>query len=363
MKNGTFHVQKEWDMNRQLSILQSVVPDLIAVATMRFNVLSAIAQLAPVGRRTLAEQLQLSERVLRGETDFLRAQQLIQSTSKGMVMTNQGTVVLSELQELLTVSRTHLDREQQLARRLGFAECHIVPGDLSDTAEGLVHLAKRLSAVLVEQLPKGNTTIAVTGGTTLAALVPYISFDVAQNRRITVVPARGGGEDALHIQSNTVSDLLAHRLSGEYIPLFVPEHVSPETYDALINEHAVARTIAMMQQATCLIYSVGSAVTMAERRTMPAQLISMLKERKAVGEAFGVFFNQEGQVIHRLARVGLHLEDLESIPYSILVAGGHQKAPVLAAYAKLAPSQTILVTDEGLANSVLTGEPIKNNKS
>lgn len=57
-------------MRDELSAIEAVAPDFVGVVKKRYQVLQHIDWLAPVGRRTLAEQLKLSERVIRTETDF-----------------------------------------------------------------------------------------------------------------------------------------------------------------------------------------------------------------------------------------------------------------------------------------------------
>ena len=97
---------------------------------------------------------------------------------------------------------------------------------------------------------------------------------------------------------------------------------------------------------------------MAKRRSMSDEDLSMLHEKKAVGESFGYFFNEQGEVVHKIPRIGLQLKDLKSIPYVIAVAGGESKAKVIEAYIKNAPEQTWLITDEGAANQILKEETL-----
>ena len=150
---------------------------------------------------------------------------------------------------------------------------------------------------------------------------------------------------------------MAMKTGGEHFSLYVPEHVSKETYLPLLQEPLVSQTLSMMKQANCLLYSVGNASVMAERRGLLPQESQFIANKRAVGEAFGCFFDAKGKVVFKLPRVGLHLSDLESIPHSIAIVEGAQKAEALIAYAKLAPiDRTWFVIDESLANMVLNGE-------
>ena len=80
-----------------------------------------------------------------------------------------------------------------------------------------------------------------------------------------------------------------------------------------------------------------------------------LKDLHAVGEAFGYYFNEAGDVVHKVQTIGLQLDDLDNAEHVIAVAGGTTKAKAIRAYMKQAPSSTILITDEGAASEILHG--------
>jgi central glycolytic genes regulator len=94
---------------------------------------------------------------------------------------------------------------------------------------------------------------------------------------------------------------------------------------------------------------------MAEQRKTNPGVLRKLENSKAVGEAFGYYFNEEGEIVHKVSTIGLQLEDLADIPNVIAVAGGGSKAKAIKAYLKQAPISTILITDEGVARTLLKG--------
>ena len=59
-----------------------------------------------------------------------------------------------------------------------------------------------------------------------------------------------------------------------------------------------------------IIHGIGEALEMAERRNSDLELIKQLIEKKAVAEAFGYYFNQDGEIVHKVSTVGIQLEDL-----------------------------------------------------
>jgi central glycolytic genes regulator len=91
---------------------------------------------------------------------------------------------------------------------------------------------------------------------------------------------------------------------------------------------------------------------MAERRKTTPEDFKKIIEEKAVAEAFGYYFDQEGKIVHKVQTVGIQLEDIDEVPNVIAVAGGASKAKAINAYMKQA-LDSVLVTDEGAANELI----------
>jgi central glycolytic genes regulator len=99
-------------------------------------------------------------------------------------------------------------------------------------------------------------------------------------------------------------------------------------------------------------------MTMAKRRRSSTEVLDKLSESNAVGEAFGYYFNEAGEVVHKVHTIGLQLEDLQNAEHVIAVAGGQSKGKAIGAYLKQAPASTILITDEGAAKELLKGKSL-----
>lgn len=135
-------------MDSDLTLLQSLVPDVFKIIRQRFLVLEQISLLAPVGRRVVAKKLGLSERNIRTETDYLKQLHLIEINSSGMVLTEKGEITLKELAPLIDRIFNASKTELQLASKLGIDRVIIVPGnaDLQDRVWAL--MGEQLSAAL-----------------------------------------------------------------------------------------------------------------------------------------------------------------------------------------------------------------------
>ncbi len=101
-----------------------------------------------------------------------------------------------------------------------------------------------------------------------------------------------------------------------------------------------------------VVHGIGQSKIMGIRRNMSADILDLLEEKQAVGEAFGYYFDQGGNIAYKMKTIGLTLDDLPYIPYIIAVAGGKSKANAILSVLKHHMKQ-MLVTDEGAAREML----------
>ncbi|NEW65447.1 hypothetical protein H1220_05820 [Carnobacteriaceae bacterium zg-84] len=345
-------------MEQTISLLESLVPEFIGHVAKRMKILDTISLYEPIGRRLLASEVGLSERTLRTEIEQLREVDLVIVSKSGISLTNKSKQLLDTLRPIFQLEEYLRQKEYDIQQKFGIKQCRIVSGNANKDEMFFKRLGKAISDILNDILPLELNVLAVTGGTTLSKTVEYVNSDLSQDRYFTVVPARGGGNASLTIEANMVSYMLAQKLKGNSVSLFVPDILTAELHQALLNDSAISETISLLKKTNCLIYSIGNAKIMAGRRGVSKQDIERILTKGAVGEALGVFFDEKGRIVHRLARIGLVLEDLHHLPNEILVVVGSQKAKALNAYMTLAPKNTILVLDEALANMVLKEETL-----
>lgn len=342
-------------MHQEIEWLEAVAPDLLDTMTQRFAILKNIAKMQPVGRRSLALKLNLSERVLRTETDFLKKQGLVSVAKLGMSLTSKGQGTLQGLSEFMEQFLGIQQLERQLATFLGIERCLIAKGDSNSSPKVVTLMGYLLNDALKTALPKGKNIIAAMGGTTMAQVATCMTDNLSLQRELIFVPARGGISERVDIQANNICAQMALNTGGKHRVLYVPEQVSEDTYYPLLQEPSVQEVITLINQSNVALHSVGEAVLMAKRRSMPTEIIEMLQQKHAVAEAFGYFFDEAGKVVYKIPRIGLQLEDLASMDCVFAVAGGHLKAKAIVAYMKHAPKQTCLITDQGAAKAILKG--------
>lgn len=329
-------------------VLVSLVPELFEEAELRYAVLKQVSLQQPVGRRTIAEAIGSSERVVRSQATHLEEAGLVVVSPTGIRITARGERLLVALAEYFRKRQSVMQREIFLAEALGMSEVSIVRGDSARNPAILANVAQE-GALLVAKLLRDGMVVAVSGGTTLALLAKALPANAAA---ITTVPARGGFGEHLETQANVVAAQIARKTGGDYRMLHVPDGFSPEIIALMRREDASLREVEeLIHRADVLVLGIGEAMQMAERRQLPEDGREQILQGGAVGEALGYYADPMGKVVYCRHNVGVTLAELASVPETVIVAGGSHKAQAILAMAR-AGVRGRLVTDEGAADAM-----------
>ncbi|TKI46269.1 hypothetical protein EYB33_19200 [Lysinibacillus sphaericus] len=327
-----------------------LLPEMNPLLQSRYRILQSVQLMQPIGRRTLAESLKMTEREIRKETDILREQGLLDSQKSGMVCTSDGELVIEQLRALVYEWSGLTQLGKALEQQLGLQHVLVVPGDYNDDETVLTLLGKEAAQQFLLTITN-EQVVAVTGGKSVASLAQFLQ-PVDHQQNITFVAARGGIGHEMHMQANTLVATFAMQMDAQHRTLFLPEHLSEQAYQAMLTEPMVTEIMAYYDRADCVIHGIGSAEEMAIRRNTSAEDLRILEEKGAVSEAFGYYFNAEGQIVHRIRTIGIQLEQVEKCKHIIAVAAGKQKVNAMLSYFKVAPKQTIFITDEAAAKAI-----------
>ncbi|NLL71027.1 MAG: sugar-binding transcriptional regulator [Epulopiscium sp.] len=337
-------------MKTIFAALQKIIPEGMESLQRRYHILRGIYYLQPIGRRTLASELQLTERAVRTDTEFLKQYQFIQVSSTGMTITEAGITLLYSLQEFMHQLKGFFHMEEQINHLLGSAKVVIVPGDADEDPIVKKDLGKVAAQLFKEKL-HSNSIIAVTGGSTVAEVVGAMPT-VHGYKDILVVPARGSLGHQVEYQSNTLASQLANKIGASYQLLNIPDNLSKRTLETVKHEPLIQYTLQKILQADMLLFGIGNALTMAERRNLSETVIDYLERKQAVAEAFGYYFDEKGKMVYTSQSVGIKLEQIKGIPFTLAVAGGASKAKAIHALAQVLEN-VHLVIDEGVARELL----------
>lgn len=337
-------------MREILEIQKKLLPDLMEVMQKRYSILNLVWLSGTIGRRTLAAALNMTERVLRAEVDFLKAQGLLTIESVGIQLSPTGLELLEQMEPLVKELFGLADLEQKICSHFGLKQVIIVPGDADASPLTKKELGRAGAAVLRKVVSKDDA-IAVTGGSTMAEIANWLTPS-ANLKGNWFVPARGGLGESVELQANSIASAMAKKTGGQYRLLHVPDHLSEEAYQSLIQEPDIQEIVEVIRGARVVVHGIGNALHMAERRRVDENTLLDLKKNGALAEAFGYYFNQDGQVVYKMPTVGLRLEDVQQTETVIAVAGGKGKGKAIAAILRYG-QEDVLITDEGAAKEML----------
>lgn len=336
-------------MEEILKLQQKIVPELIELLEKRYGILRTIYYNQPIGRRVLANNLELGERIVRTEINFLKDANLIEINTPGMSVTPEGEQIIDKLKNFIHEIKGLSDIEEFIRERLKLKAVIAVPGDTEEDRTVIKELG-RAAANYIRGIIKDKDIIALTGGTTIKEVIDNVP-KISNLQEVLVVPARGGMGRNVELQSNTLAASLARKIGASYKLLHVPDNLSDKALDTILNEKDIKDIIDNIRNSDILIYGIGRADEMATRRGLPKEDITHLDDLGAVGEAFGFYFNKKGEVVYSTSSLGITPSDIRKINVPVAVAGGKYKAEAIISTERN-NINGILITDEGAAREI-----------
>lgn len=338
-------------MEKMIELEKKIAPEVIDILENRYDILRNIYYNQPIGRRSLANQLGMGERAVRTEVNILKNQGLLNIESMGMYVTNEGKNLLEDIKDLIHMIKGLTELESALENKLNIKKVLVVPGN-SDESELVLKDMGRTAARFLKKIIKKSNMIGITGGTTMAQVAEEMPRGKVAND-ILVLPARGGLGKDVETQANSIAANLAKKLDGNYRLLHVPDNIEQEAINALLKVSEVKEFVDIIKKLDILVFGIGRADVMAERRKLSEENIEELIARGAVAEAFGHYFDTNGNRVWESITVGLSLVDFKKVNNVIGVAGGEKKAEAIISISSIREDM-ILVTDEGAARRILT---------
>lgn len=333
-----------------IALQQKIVPELIDLLQKRYTIMRNIYFNQPIGRRALSHQLNMGERIIRTEVSFLKAQGLVDINPLGMTITKEGEELIENLKDFIHELKGLNNIESLLKDKLGIEKVIIVPGDIEQDPMIKKELGKSAASYL-KTIINYDSIIALTGGSTVLEVANGMP-QLYSKSNMVVVPARGGLGREVEKQANTIASILAKKLGGTYKMLHVPDNLGKEAVKSLIKEPDIKDVVETLKKADILIFGIGRADVMAERRNLPQDIRDFLVRNNATAEALGYYFDKEGKVVYATPSIFLTLEDLKLVKNLIAVSGGKNKAEAIVSTCRSGNVQ-VLVTDEGAAFEIL----------
>ena len=337
-------------MENILKLEQKIVPELIELLEKRHDILRMICYNQPIGRRILSNHMCISERIVRNEINFLKSQNLIEVNALGMFITSDGEEIIRQLKGFIHEIKGLSKIEKSIEKHLKLKQVIIVPGDVDIDKSVLKELGKAAANYAMDII-EDNSIIALTGGTTVKEVVDSFPKN-NKYKNILVLPARGGMARNVEMQANTLVARLANRIGGNYELLHVPDNLSNAALETILNEKDIKNIIDKIRSADILLYGIGIAKDMALKRGIPQKKIRELEELGAVGEAFGQYYNELGEIVYSTPTIMVKNEDVKHEKILIAVAAGKNKARAIIA-TEINRSSTVLIIDEAAAQKII----------
>lgn len=337
-------------MNEILKLQQKLVPELLELLEKRYNILKNIYYNEPIGRRILANRINMGERIVRTEVNFLKAQNLIEVNTPGMTVTDEGEEVLEELKNFIHEIKGLTEVELALKEYLGLYDVVVVPGDADDD-ESVRKEMGRAAANYIKSILKNDSIIALAGGSTIKEIIDNFP-KINSMPEVLVVPARGGMGRNVESQANTLAASLANKLKCNYKMLHIPDNLSDKALNTILNETEIKDVIDNIKNADILVYGIGKAEKMCYKRGLSEEKVNEILNLGAIGEAYGCYFDKDGNVVYATSTVCVSREDTKNIKSIIAVAGGQNKSDAIIS-TQIKSTQGILITDEGAARKIL----------
>lgn len=337
-------------MENLLEIQKKFIPQAIELMEKRYSILRQISISEPVGRRNLANIMGITERIVRSEIEFLKEQGLINVDISGMTVTEEGIKILDDLKNIMNDIMGLSNLQEKVRKKLGIKKVLLVPGSY-DENNSLIKDVARCGAEYFLSILRDGDTVSITGGNTMLEFANNIKTD-KKYHNVTVVPARGSMGKDLEIQSNNVVATTSKKLNSNYKLLNLPDELGDEAMKTIIQEPEIKNTLDFINKTNILVFGIGKADEMAKKRRIQEEKLEDIIKKGGVGEAFGHYFNQDGEIVCKLNTVAIDLDTFKDIKENIAIFAGVKKVDALIAMTKI-NKNFVLVTDEASANEIL----------
>lgn len=328
-------------------IINSLYPDYKDKLLQRYNILKQISLNNNIGRRKLSNILNLNERFVRNETEKLFQIGLITIEQMGMNITNDGENVLALSEDFISALKSNSDLELEIKNLLEIDKVIISSGSIFES-DGKKELFKSASNYLLEQLSDG-IILGVTGGSTIGQTINSVMTNKSYPN-LTVVPVRGSLKGSINNQANILAINLAEKLNSKYSNFYLPDNFDLSNLKDISKVPEVKNTLELINNLDLLIFGIGDAVKMANRRLLSEDIIKNLIKNGAVAEAFGNYFDLNGNIVLKSQSIGISLEQFKNVKKAIAIAGDDDKEKAIIAISSIRKDLTLIITEECAKN-------------
>ncbi|MDO5690144.1 MAG: sugar-binding domain-containing protein [Tissierellia bacterium] len=320
--------------------VSKLTPELVQVFLDRYEILRVISNNQPIGRRGIAKLLSLNERYVRNQTEVLSDLHYIATKETGMTITFEGQQILQLSSKYAQAFRNVEILEDRIQSALAVSRIHVVDADIGGYFNS--GLFASTAGDLVLESIHDNSIVGITGGSTMKLIVDGMPSDT-EKKNVIVVPARGSLGKKYEYQSNAIVEIFAEKIHADYFTINFPDQMDAEWIQTSELSEDIQKYNDLIENIDVLVFGIGRADTMAGRRGLRPSTLSILEKNGAVAEAFGNYFDLEGNILYESKSIGLGLEGYNRVDRVIAVAYGIEKVEPIIALSKVRKDITIII--------------------
>ncbi len=254
----------------------------------------------------------------------------------------------------------HVELETELIRLFDLRDAVVVSGEQSDRSLESV-LAEGAAGFLLDHLDSGMRV-----GLGIGRTVAHLPERFRPDRRIdcSFIELVGAAYTADWARFD-VTFKMAELAGGRREALQAPGYLTdPDLSTRLAQEPAVAATLDRARGSDVMIQSVGPVDTSAilfQYGVLTIDDLEDLRSRGAVGDALGYYYDIDGKHVESRTDpnlIGIGLDDLRHVPWSVLVAGGPAKVSPIIGGLNGGYFNTLVTDDETARSLVDYGERV-----
>ena len=340
------------DILHLLHMQSRLVPEMFMKFNNRYELLVTIKVNQPVGRKTLLNFINMTERQLRTECEVLSKLGLIIKKTTGMSITEKGEELLSEIKDSL-VNDAFAEEKKLLRKHFSVKEVHIIAGDFINNEGTREEMTELLLDKVNEKITK-ECVIGVSGGSTMYYVTSKTDETFGYGKDVTITPIRGGLSVVnTEYQANNIASKMARNSGNNYQLLHAPDNLGQKALDELKKEPVVKNALDVISKTSIIIHSIGNAFEMAYRRKSSKEILKVLEEKKAVCESFGSYFDESGSEVFKTSTIGMSFKDVNGIDNVFTIVGGEAKADAVYSYLNTNPANATLIIDEAICKKII----------
>jgi DNA-binding transcriptional regulator LsrR (DeoR family) len=230
--------------------------------------------------------------------------------------------------------------EEYVQSKFGMKRVEIVSNEYYETQESLMDDIAKRAATLIRNTIREKDIVGISWGTSLSKMVEKIEPRYVKN--VSFCPLAGGPS---HINAryhvNTLVYEMARIFHGKstFINAMVVQETEQLAFGILKSKY-FEELLMLWNALDVAIVGIGGELdhnTSQWRDLLTEDDYSILEREGAIGELCCRFFNSGGEIVHTQLQeriIGITLEQLASVPKSIAVAQGENKAQAILAILK-----------------------------